>query len=74
MMACPALVDMRCRKPCFLARLRTFGWYVLFTHRLLDPDGSDCCHRSELVAVGVSQVGLLALTYQPRGWRARSRQ
>jgi hypothetical protein len=60
MMACPARVDMRWRKPCFLARLRTFGWYVLFTHRLLDPDGSDCCHRSR-VAVRVSQVGLLAL-------------
>jgi hypothetical protein len=35
MMARPARVDMRWRKPCFLARFRTFGWNVRFTHRLL---------------------------------------
>jgi hypothetical protein len=37
MIACPARSDMRCRKPCFLARLRVFGWYVRFTHCLLGP-------------------------------------
>ena len=26
----PPFVDMRARKPCFLARLRTFGWKVRF--------------------------------------------
>ena len=31
MMARPERVDMRCRKPCFLARLRTLGWKVRFT-------------------------------------------
>ena len=30
-MARPARVDMRCRNPCRLARLRLFGWYVRFT-------------------------------------------
>ncbi len=29
-MAWPARVDMRCRKPCFRARLRLFGWNVRF--------------------------------------------
>jgi hypothetical protein len=37
MIARPARSDMRCRKPCFLARLRVFGWYVRFTHCLLGP-------------------------------------
>jgi len=31
----PARVDMRCRNPCRLARLRTLGWYVRFTGCLL---------------------------------------
>ena len=30
----PARVDIRERKPCFLARFRTFGWYVRFIHLL----------------------------------------
>ena len=35
MMARPARVDIRCRNPWRLARLRLFGWYVRFT---LPPD------------------------------------
>ena len=34
MTARPALVDIRLRKPCVLARLRTLGWYVRFIHPL----------------------------------------
>src|SRR5688500_8362939 len=34
-MARPARVDMRWRKPWFLARLRLFGWNVRFTKRPL---------------------------------------
>jgi hypothetical protein len=35
----PAFVRIRRRKPCFLLRLRLFGWNVLFTHGLLGrPD------------------------------------
>lgn len=29
-MSLPALVAIRARKPCFLARLRVLGWYVRF--------------------------------------------
>jgi len=36
----PARVDMRCRKPCFLARRRLLGWYVRFTMFLLDHEAS----------------------------------
>jgi hypothetical protein len=33
MIARPARVDMRARKPCFRFRRRTFGWYVRFMAR-----------------------------------------
>ncbi len=36
----PARVDIRCRKPCFLARRRLLGWYVRFTMFLLDHEAS----------------------------------
>lgn len=39
MTARPPRVDMRFRKPCFLARLRTLGWNVRFTENLLGPRG-----------------------------------
>ena len=35
----PAFVRIRRRKPCFLLRLRLFGWNVLFTHGLLERPG-----------------------------------
>ena len=37
MIARPARVDIRWRNPWRRALLRLFGWYVRFTHRLLDP-------------------------------------
>jgi hypothetical protein len=36
----PARVDMRCRKPCRLARRRLLGWNVRFTSCLLDHRAS----------------------------------
>jgi hypothetical protein len=36
----PARVDMRARKPCFLARRWVFGWKVRFTNVLLDRRGA----------------------------------
>lgn len=38
MIARPARVDIRCRKPWFLARFRLFGWNVRFTHYSSMPD------------------------------------
>jgi hypothetical protein len=35
----PAFDRIRRRKPCFLLRLRLFGWNVLFTHGLLERPG-----------------------------------
>jgi hypothetical protein len=40
MMAWPARVRMRSRKPCRLARLRLLGWYVRFTFCLLEHAAS----------------------------------
>src|SRR4029077_7060787 len=35
----PPRVRIRIRNPCFLLRLRLFGWNVLFTHGLLERPG-----------------------------------
>jgi len=40
-MARPALVAIRCRNPCRLARRRLFGWNGRFTHRLRYPHQLD---------------------------------
>jgi hypothetical protein len=58
-MARPARVDMRLRKPWFLARLRTLGWNVLFTSEILlgagrqGPAWCQTWHRLWCLARGV---------------------
>src|SRR4029453_5367438 len=47
MMARPARVRMRSRKPCRLARLRLLGWYVRFTFCLLEHAASSQSQRGQ---------------------------
>src|SRR5712671_5172151 len=35
----PARLRIRSRNPCFFFRFRLFGWYVRFTHGLLETPG-----------------------------------
>jgi hypothetical protein len=62
MTARPARLRIRSRKPCFFLRFRLFGWYVRFTHGLLERPG-----RGGAAGRGAQHVVELA-----RKWTAES--